>query len=133
MIGGNWILIVCLILVSLAFVCLVVFACIFLFSAAKSLKSVQKDVTNISEEVSNLIHHTDNIIEGFVPYSNMMGSVGKTIEKKVSSSPCCSCSKGAAEGEEYLEEPQGVSRFILDAADLVHTGVHLWEKIKSRR
>lgn len=129
----SWIINISIIVIVLAFVCLVIFACIFLFSIAKSIKRVSKDVTNISDGITKVVNHADDIVETFVPYCHIVGSFGKKMEKKIESCSCASCRKDICSNEENHEEAKGVSRIIMDAADWIHMGASLWEKIKSRR
>lgn len=136
--GNNWILLVCLILVVLAFIALVVYACIFLVTASKSLKKIQEDLSKIGEQSTNILNHTDDIVGGFAPYGTLLGSFGKKIQKGLATTKKARPSRFVAEEEEYEEEEDeeelnGTGRTIMDVAHWVQLGVSIWKNLKFRR
>lgn len=114
----NWIISVSIAVAVLAFVILVVFLCITLFSVRKTLATSDA----LLEETKDIVDDLQHKIHAFDSLFRAVSNVGGAVEKKVTVAT------------EALEEREtSRTNLVTDALEFALLGVTLWQKIKERR
>lgn len=114
----NWVIAISVGVAVLAFVVLVVFLCITLFSLRKTLNTSDA----LLEETKDVVDDLQVKIHAFDSLFRAVSNVGGVVEKKVTKA-----------AEEVEEREDRRANLVTDALEFAILGVTLWQKIKERR